>query len=124
MKELETKLYSSLRNAVRGGYNISRLAEYLQARLLEMGKQEKDVGHVLLVDTGGQTTISGSGPIFENFKETGQLQNFSGYGEIPKNFFEKGYKSAKLRYMKFNETYHRMPYNCTRSIIYCYKLSL
>ena len=47
----------------------------------------------------------GTGEIYENFKRTGQLNGYAGFGETPKTFFEKGYKSASLCYMKFDETY-------------------
>ena len=84
-----------------------------------MGNDRKNVGHVLVVDTGGQTTISGSGEIFEKFKELGQLKDYAGYGQVPKTFFDRGYKSATVCYMKFDQTYHRMPYDCM-----CSKLAL
>ena len=109
-------MYSCLRNADRVGYNVSRLSDYCQERFhIELGITKKAVGHVFAVDMGGQTTISGTGEIYENFKKTGQLNGYAGFGETPKTFFEKGYKSASLRYMKFDETYHRMPYDCRDS---------
>ena len=115
--ELETNLYSTLRNAIRGGHNVSHLAEYIQTRLQkELGHDMKKVGHVSLVDTGGQTTFSGSGEIFEKFKKCWQLKDYSGFGLNPKTFFEEGFTTAPLRYMKFDETYHRMPYDCTNSM--------
>ena len=80
---------------------------------MELGKNKReDVGHVLVIDTGGQTTISGTGKIFDEFKESGTLKNYTGYGQEPKTFFEKGYKRAGVRYMNFDETYHGMPYDC------------
>ena len=117
LSELETNLYSCLRNAIRHGFNISRLAEYVQSRMYdEVGKDKQKVGHVLVVETGGQATISGTGEIFENFKTTGKIEGYSGYGQIPLTFFEKGYRTATVRYMNFDETYHRMPYDCTKSM--------
>ena len=112
-------MYSTLRNAIRGGFNVSRLAEYLQKRLSQGASNEREVGHVFLVDTGGQTTISGSGKIFENFKKCGKLSGYTGMGENAVEFFDKGYKTANLRYMNFDETYHGMPYDCTRSKYIC-----
>ena len=86
---------------------------------MELGKNKReDVGHVLVIDTGGQTTISGTGKIFDEFKESGTLKNYTGYGQEPKTFFEKGYKRAGVRYMNFDETYHGMPYDCRRVRIF------
>ena len=60
LSELETNLYSCLCNAVRAGYNVSRLSDYCQERFhIELGIMKKVVGHVFEVDMGGQTTISG-----------------------------------------------------------------
>ena len=116
MDELETHLYSCLRNAVRAGINVSRLADYCQERFhTELGVGKKIVGHVSAIDTGGQTTISGSGEIFEKFKRTGELNGYAGCGQTPKTFFEPGYKTAPVRYMNLDETYHRMPYDCRDS---------
>ena len=118
LQELETNLYSCLRNAVRGGHNISRLAEYYQSRLKqELGMDMKLVGHVFVLDTGGQSTISGSGEMYEEFKRSGALVNYAGYGEVPKTFYDKGYKTASVRSMNLDETYHRMPYDSRRSKI-------
>ena len=74
MNELDSKLYSFLQNAVHAGFNISCLSDYIQDRLMELGKNKReDVGHVLVIDTGGQTTMSGTGKIFDEFKESEKL---------------------------------------------------
>ena len=58
LHELETNLYSTLHNAVRAGFNVSRLADYCQDRFnTELGINKKIVGHIFAADTGGQTTI-------------------------------------------------------------------
>ena len=80
--------------------------------------------HVFVIDTGGQTTISGSGKIYEDFKASNQILGYFGFGQNPKFFYEPGYLRASVRYMNLDETYHRMPYDCTKSMLHYLKLKM
>ena len=93
----------------------SYYATVLNERITPPGQNLKAVGHVSISDTGGQTTISGSGEIYENFKKMGKIENYSGFGQTPVNFYDPGFKTAVLRMMNFDESYHGMQYDACRS---------
>ena len=72
-------------------------------------------GFVSLIDTGKQCTISGYGEIFDNFLKTYKLEGFTGFGRKPSGFYDADYETAPCRVMNFDQTYHKMPYDCRRS---------
>ena len=112
--QLERRMSSSLYSAIHFCFNTVRYAEIYNQRKGNEGKND-NVGHISVIETGGQTTFSGSGEIYENFKKTGLIQNFSGYGHKPVSFFENGFDSALSREIKFNETYYDMHYDVRNS---------
>ena len=108
--QMARRIDSSLCNTVRAGFN--------NKRTVQAGTEEKPVGHISIIECGGQATISGSGKIYENFKATGLLNFFSGCGQIPITFFDENYDTAELREMNFDETYYGMHYDCRSSKIF------
>ena len=115
MKQVKRRLYSSLCSTVHVGFNTVRLAEIYNQRTTVPSPSNENVGYLSIVDTGGQTTISGSGKIFERFLSTGWVDTFSGYGTKPVTFLEKSFLCAPLRKMNFDETYYGMHYDCRKS---------
>ena len=59
----------------------------------------------IVIDTGKQSTVSGTGKIFEEFKRTGVLKHFTGYGQKPALSQESHYAEALVRLMTFADTY-------------------
>ena len=70
------------------------------------------------MDVDGQSTMSGSGEMYEKFKKSGLLTKFSGYGEQPASFYDPNFEKASLREMNLDETYYGMDYDCRSSKIH------
>ena len=117
LSQLERRLKSSLFASVRVGFNTARLAEIYNARTKETGKNAKLVTHISLMDLGGQSTMSGCGEIYENFKKSGLLTKFTGYGEKAASFYDPTFETAPLRELNLDETYYGMDYDCRSSKI-------
>ena len=64
-----------------------------------------------MLNDGKQTTISGFGELFDRFLKTRKLTGYSGEKEDFTHFFDPNYKTAKLRILKFDQTYENMPYD-------------
>ena len=109
---MQRRIYSSLCSTVRVGFNTVRLADIYNERTRELGEKKRNAGHISIVDTGKQTTISGSGEIFEIFQKTGLIKKFSGFGTKAMTFFDENFTRAPLRKMNFDETYYKMHYDC------------
>ena len=111
--QLERRMNSSLSSAIHYCFNTVRYAEIYNKR--KNSDESKPVGHISLVQTGNQMTLSGSGEIYEQFKAWGFLQNLSGIATEPVSFFQDGYKNAPVRAIKFDETYYDMHYDVRSS---------
>ena len=112
----------SLCNTVRAGFNTVRFAETYNKRTAQPGTQANTVGYISIIESGGQATLSGSGKIYENFKQTGLLQYFSGCGTKPVKFFDENFDTAPQREMNFDETYYGMHYDFRSSKISTFHL--
>ena len=64
VKELKTKIQSHMKTTFCYGIATKRLCDALNERVLGAAKIKKKSGVVMLIDTGDQSTISGSGEIF------------------------------------------------------------
>ena len=106
---------SSLFNSVRAGFNTVRYAEIYNERKTTQDQTQQNVGHISIIQYGGQMTISGSGDIYENFKKGGLVGKVAGNAEKPVTFLEEGFDTAPLREMQFDETYYGMHYDCRSS---------
>ena len=111
LAQLKRRIRSSLRAAIRVSFNTVRYAEIYNQHNHEAGENLEEIGHISLLDIGGQATLSGSGAIYDKFQQTGLLQHFSGFGQKALTFFEKGYDKAPLRKMNLDETYYGMNYD-------------
>ena len=92
-----------------------RYAKIYNTCIHKDAENKPSVGHIFLVDTGNQITISGSGEIFDFFLTTGLLQKFAGFGKKPVTFFKPGFKTAPLRKMNLDKTYYNMHYDVRHS---------
>ena len=98
--------------AIREGLAAVRISDFLDGVLGIFGKESQaSNGVVMAIDVDGQCTIAGIGKMFETFKATGKIQHYSGYGQEPKTFYQANYAKAACRFMKFDETFWKMPYD-------------
>ena len=102
-------------STVHVGLETARYAQILNERIALPTQPTNVVGFVSVMDTGGQTTITGFGQMYENFQKTGKIENYSGYGKRLVTFYEPDFKTAVIRSMNFDETFHGMQYDCCRS---------
>ena len=90
------------------------IADFLNEQLRMLGKNNKPAGAVIAIDTGEQCTISGVGPMYDEFLWTDKFMDYSGFGEEATPFYDKDFEEAPLRIIKYDETFYRMPYDvCT-----------
>ena len=101
--------------SLREGVAATRVADFYNQKMSELGKIFGPTGCVVAVESGGQCTISGSGQIFDNFLLTGKIKHHSGYGREPVKFYEENFDKAPYRLMKFDQTFDNMPYDCRKS---------
>ena len=112
--ELETKLNSTLCTSIREGLASIRIAEFLNRKLISLGKNAKGTpSAVLWINTGAQTTLAGVGEMFEELKTTGKILKKVPFDEEPTELYDrKYYHTSEYRLMKFDETFYQMPYDC------------
>ena len=108
---MEQCIHSSLCTGIREGLTATRIAELLNAKLHELGQENSQPGALICIDTGEQCTISGAGAIFEEFKRSGKLINYIEYVTNPMSFYDANYGTSACRYMKFDETFWKIPYD-------------
>ena len=117
--ELKKKIQSHLRTCIRYGIGTARIVDHMYMRLFEASNiAKKDTNVVILLDTGGQATVSGVGKVYEHFLKTGLLENFTGYGTWPAKYDDEHFEGAPLRMMTFAESFADMDYNCRESNIF------
>ena len=66
--------------SLREGVASTRVADYYDTKLRNMGESFGISECFIAVKVGDQCTISGSGDMFDNFLANGQLKNYLGYG--------------------------------------------
>ena len=120
MKELERKLLTTLLSSLREGLAATRIAEFIRNKLQQHGKNIQPPGAVLMIDTGEQCSVAGTGALFEAFLQSGQLENYTGYGQDPKAFYDKNFETALYRRFNFDQTFYRQPYDARSRKIYLY----
>ena len=91
----------------RVGIAASRIAEVLNKRM----EIEEKVACLMFMENGKQTTVSGEGFLFDNFKKTGKIEQYSGLGCTPKRIYDRDFDESKLRTVTFSETYYKMSYD-------------
>ena len=101
--------------SLREGIAATRIADFLNQQLKLLGQINGPAGALIAVDTGEQCSISGVGPIYEHFIQTGKLMNYSGYGTEASTFHDNDFNTASLRIVNYDETFYKMPYDVRKS---------
>ena len=71
---------------------------------------------LFIIDDSKQTTFSGVGNILEEFNSAKVIKSFSGQGTEPAKFYDVNFDQANLRFMKFDQAYHKvLPYDSRTS---------
>ena len=96
--------------ALREGVTASRVSDFYNNKM----NLRKQSGNISIIDTGEQTTVCGSGELFNKFLQTGVIDNFSGFGTKPVTFFKCNFSSAPYRVITYDQTFRGLPYDCTK----------
>ena len=102
---------------------VSRLCDELNARKKDDNSPKPT--SLFVMDTGKQTTFSGSGVLLEKFTQGAPLKAYTGFGTEPAKFYDLNFDKAPFRYMKFDQAFHKVvPYDSRSSehifeIIFC-----
>ena len=112
--ELEKKFKSYMMTSFRIGIGASRIAEVLNHRKGLNG----NVGCMFLMQTGDQATVSSEGFLVEKFLKSGKIKQFPGFGTTPKRIFDREFKDAQYRFVRFDETNYYLNYDSQQSTVY------
>ena len=112
---MKRKLRSTVMKSIREGLAAVRIAEFLNEQLKGIGIKNGIPGALIFLEVGGQCTTSGVGKIYDDFKRTGKIINYTGYGQQATRFNEPNYEKAQFRFVNFDETFHKMPYDARTS---------
>ena len=82
------------------------------------GNAQKKVNIVILINTGRQCTITGFGPMYDKFLETGEIKDFTGFGKIPATSSNPHFEDASVCLMNFIDSCGNVHYNCTKSVLF------
>ena len=94
------------------------MAEYLNKIMVSHGQAVEAPGCILLFKTGEQSTISGSGDIFQRFKDTGELKEYCTAVQQPVSFYNNNFEQVHYRSLTFDQTFYKMPYDCRNSMFF------
>ena len=97
------------------GIAATRIADFLNDQLKLIGQVNGPAGALIAVDTGQQCSISGVGPIYDNFICTGKLMGYSGYGTEASTFHDSDFETTPLRIINYDQTFYQMPYDVRKS---------
>ena len=103
---MKGKLFSTIMTALKEGIAVTRIVDFLNDQLKIIGQINGPAGALIAVDTGEQCSISGVGPIYENFLRTGKLMNYSGFGTEASTFHDSDFETAPLRIINYDETFY------------------
>ena len=108
---LKTTIVSSTKSSIRGVIATGRYIEMKQE--LEKPAEKASFGVFCAIHDGEQTTFGGEGDIFDNFMKTRQLAGYPGENDKITTFYDSNYNDAKLRLMRFDETFHKCHYDAS-----------
>ena len=108
---MQSKLLTSLHE----GLAAIRMADFLKKNLEFRGEKVDEMGCILVLKTGNQCTVSGTGQIFDKFKKNEEMNKYCGYADDTVNFYDENFESAPYQLMKFDQTFFKMPYDCQKS---------
>ena len=115
LKQLKRKLRSTIMKSLREGVAAARIADFLNDQLKSIGIKNEPAGAIICVHSGTQYSVSGCGKIFDQFIRTANLTKFTGSNDKPATFYEANFETAPIRLVKFDETFHKMPYDVRKS---------
>ena len=113
---MKQKIQSKLLTSLREGLSAIRLSDYLNKIFTSRGENVEDNGCIMLLKTGAQCTVSGMGKIFEQFKESGKIEQYGGPSHQPVTFYDDDFEHAAYRILNFDQTFYKMPYDCRSSM--------
>ena len=123
LNQLETTIDSSKRTAVRVTIATARYLERKQE--LYSSGCKKSISSMVLINNGDSTTIGGCGEMYDNFLKTKELKCFHENEGDFTSYLDPHYASAKLKVMKFDESYDNMPYDAsTRKWLLAYNVTI
>ena len=112
MEDLNRTIESSTKSAVRVTVATSR---YRRRRNEIQGNASHDEIASFVMVTDGQTAIvSGFGYLIDNFIRTKQLSGYPGQDANVSVLADDNYGSAKLKLMRFDQTFDKMPYDASQ----------
>ena len=109
--QVQTAVESSMRTAARSTVATCR---YMQKKKEIQNGSTGGIGCLVVVHDDDQTTVAGEGKIYEDFISKHEVNDYPGKNE---EFIFKPnptYNVAKLRVMKFAETFVNMPYDASK----------
>ena len=107
-------MQSNLLTSLHEGLASIRMADFLNKIMFSRGEDVCDTGCILLLKTGVQCTIAGSGKIFQEFQESGQVKEYSTVS--PVSFYAENFETASYRILNFDQTFYKMLYDCRKSM--------
>ena len=84
-------------------------------RVFGTSNVQKKAAVCMLIDTGDQSTMSGSGEVFEKFQRTGVIDGYTGQGRPVTKFTDPNCDVDLLQMMDFDDTFQGLNYDVTRS---------
>ena len=113
-------MVSRVCSSVWEGFAAVQIAQFLNEKLEHLEEDVGLTGLVLAIDTGQQSTLAGTGQMYEEFRCSSKVIDYTGYGQEPTKFYDKqNYHTAPCRIMQFDETFYKMPYDCHSHKAFC-----
>ena len=100
--------------SLREGLTAIRMSNFLSKIQESRGEAVANPGCLILLKTGNQCTVAGSGELFDKFRRTGELKEYGGNAS-PVSFYADNFETAAYRILKFDQTFYKMPYDCRNS---------
>ena len=66
-----------------------------------------------MISDGYHSVLGGSGEIFEEFLRSRELKNYAGEGEELSFHTDENYSDAKLKVVRFDQTFDKLPYDAS-----------
>ena len=105
--ELRKKLRSQVMTGLREGVIASRIADFCNKK----NNVARPTGSLSIIDTGQQTTVCGTGQLFNDFLQSGKVEGFTGFGTKPVHYYDGNFQDAAFRCVTFDQTFSGMPYD-------------
>ena len=102
---------SSTKSAVRVTVATSRC---IVRRNQLQGQDSDKVSSFVMLSNGEDTVVSGYGYLIDTFIRTKQLSGYPGQNENVSVLSDVDYKESKLKLMRFDQTFDKMPYDASK----------